>query len=136
MATAKRFGYTGSDRTCFWCGEKLKLSRVWTEPGGNMNAAIVEALRVFEIMHDRPPEGPIKHPQLGWISGSKQYPRQWEGLVRVGPRGADRQASAGKAGTCEEDDHFCSGGCCEAFGRRAAELGYRLEMQSSEETEK
>ena len=134
MSYGKPFGYTEQPFTCIWCGGKLKFSRKWEEPGANLRAQVVAAFEeadrlIRETSDDEYPgtqDKPIKHPDLGWISGGTHYPRVYNGIVSVGPRGTERQQSAGKPGTCDEDDHFCSGQCAQEFGRRAGELGYRL----------
>ena len=121
------FGYKGDERTCLWCGRGLKFTRVWEEPGPNLRAQVVAEFAALNDLGIRG-SGPIKSRDLGWISGGTHYPRVYSGTVTVGPRGLEREQSAGKPGTCaDHDDHFCSGQCAQEFGRRAGELGYRLE---------
>lgn len=138
MSYGKPFGYKQDPHTCLWCGDGLKFSRVWEEPGDNMRPQVIAALEererlVREIEQDSEQwitkkSGPIKHPDLGWINGGSKWPQVYNGAVTVGPRGVERLQTAGKPGTCDEDDHFCSGQCAQEFGRRAGELGYRLKM--------
>lgn len=133
MSYGKPFGYKGDERTCYWCGDKLKFSRKWEDPGPNMRPQVVAAFEALPVLLDDygNPEkrsSPFKHPDLGWIAGGAMYPRVYNGIVTVGPRGDERRQSDGKPGAHPDDDHFCSGQCAQEFGRRAAELGYRLEM--------
>ncbi len=138
MSYGKPFGYKQDPHTCLWCGDGLKFSRVWEEPGDNMRPQVVAALeerdRLAREIADAADEwemkksGPFKHPDLGWINGGSKWPQVYNGTVTVGPRGVERLQTAGRPGRCAEDDHFCSGQCAQEFGRRAGELGYRLKM--------
>lgn len=132
MSYGKPFGYKQDPLTCLWCGGGLKFTRVWEEPGANLHAQVVAAFEEIEKLTGEQGYAPIKHADLGWISGGRIYPRVYNGTVTVGPRGGERLQTAGKPGTCEEDDHFCSGQCAQEFGRRAGELGYRLELTNPE----
>jgi len=131
---SKPFGYKQDPCTCLWCGDRLKFSRVWEEPGSNLRPQVVAAFAALDPLIDEydqpsPRHKPFKHPDLGWIAGGTHYPHVFNGVVTVGPRGMERQAREGKPGTCpDKDDHFCSGMCAQEFGRRAGELGYRLEI--------
>ncbi len=142
MSYGKRFGYKQDPHTCLWCGDRLKFTRVWEEPGGNMRPQVVAALAdrdriAKEVEQDSEhwitkKTGPFKHPDLGWINGGVTYPQVYNGTVTVGPRGHERPQTAGKPGHVDGDDHFCSGQCAQEFGRRAGELGYRLELNTPE----
>ena len=130
---SKRFGYKQDPCTCFWCGDRLKFTRVWQEPGANLRPRVIEAFARIHELTGVPGRVPVKDPELGWICGGELYPRVYAGVVTVGPRGSKRLQKDGKPGTCEgKDDHFCSGTCAQAFGRRAGELGYRLELNTPE----
>ncbi len=143
MSYGKPFGYKQDPHTCLWCGGGLKFTRVWEEPGGNMRPQVVAALADRDRMAKEIEQesehwiskktGPFKHPDLGWINGGVTYPQVYNGTVTVGPRGIERQQSAGKPGHVDGDDHFCSGACAQEFGRRAGELGYRLQLTHPEE---
>jgi len=140
VSYGKPFGYKQDPHTCLWCGDRLKFSRVWEAPGPNMHAQVVAAFKALPELPDeygnpQPRHKPFKHADLGWISGGAHYPQVYSGTVTVGPRGAARQQSAGKPGRCDEDDHFCSGQCAQEFGRRAGELGYRLQLTTPEADE-
>lgn len=144
MAWGKPFGYKQDPYTCLWCGDGLKFTRVWEEPGANLRAQVVAAFderkQAAEALAESKDEWctyaerAFKHPDLGWIDGGASYPRVYNGTVTVGPRGIERQQREGKPGTVtNKDDHFCSGMCAQEFGRRACELGYRLQLTHPEE---
>lgn len=141
---SKPFGYKQDPQTCFWCGDGLKFTRVWEEPGANMRPQVIAALderdRLAKEIEQESEHwitkktGPFKHADLGWINGGVTYPQVYNGTVTVGPRGRERLQSAGKPGTVDaHDDHFCSGTCAQEFGRRAGELGYRLRLTDPED---